>query len=73
MGTAGEGRSFQAAAEPIEFDGSQASVSLDNGGPAGKGRSSGVTGLWCPRLTATDKTERRGEHKAGSHPAPCRP
>lgn len=41
-------------------------------GPAGEGRSSGVTGLWSPRLTARDKIERRGEQRAGSYLGPCR-
>lgn len=29
-----------------------------------------MTGLWSPRATATDKTEGREEHKAGSHAGP---
>ena len=40
-------------------------------GPAGEGGSSGVTGLWSPRLTARDKMERRGEQRAGSCLGPC--
>lgn len=41
-------------------------------GPAGEGRSSGVTGMWSPRVTATDKMKRGGEEKAGSHAGTCR-
>ena len=40
--------------------------------PAGEGRSSGVTGLWSPRVSTTGKMERGGEQRAGSHSGRCR-
>lgn len=41
-------------------------------GPAREGRSSGVTGVCSPRVTATYKMERGGKQNAGSNAGPCR-